>query len=141
MLSDLNNSMTIAWDKEATRQKIQELRENNPNFKKFFCKHSRLYKEVLSRPNQDPCDNNYDCANCQNYYDNISFDSISRLLDINDWARQNEQTGRNCRLTIHKVFLYAFWAQVPIQDILVLNKGYKFNEKGIIIKEGDENND
>ena len=43
------------------------------------------------------------------------------------------EAGRD--LTIEKVLFYAYLAQVPLSEILVLSEGYTFDKDGIIRKE------
>lgn len=139
----------IVWDKELTAKKIKELRENNANLARYACKYSRLYKLHNYRfPSSDvPCRHTppYSCADCYEFHkrpdgtNDVSTRILSNEKGLSTWRADQIsalESGRD--LTLEKVFFYAYLAQVPLSQILVLAKGYTFDSNGIIVKSCDE---
>ena len=134
-IKDMERSIEIAWDREATGQRIRTIRKTNPDFMKFFCKHSRLYKGIHKNKISDRCPNNYECANCTSYYDDISHNTVGRVLGSDRDSREIENATR---IPFDKVLFYCYWAKLPLSKVLVLKEGYCFNEDGVIIKDDQQ---
>lgn len=135
----------IEWNRELTGQNLKKLRETNDNLARYTCKYSRLYK-IHNRLMVDPeihCPHitPYDCSDCnefrkrENGTNDVSTRILSKEKGLSGWRADQisaMEYGRD--LTLEKVLFYAFLAQVPLSQILVLDGDYMFNSEGIIVK-------
>lgn len=135
-------------DAERTAKRLRYLRRNNINLKKYVCRYSRLYKEVVRRHNNDPCPNCYNCENCDKFYDYISPSSLARCFDMETRFITDVESGKN--VTIQKVLLYSYISQVPLSEILIFtldknspnpNPVFIIDNEGKVIKRADKDFD
>lgn len=135
----------ITWDRLSTGKKLKELREHNVNIARYTCKYSRLYKiHNLPIPSADvPCrrDPPYHCSDCYDFHkkddgtNDVSRRIMSHEKGLSSWNKDQISALENGKdLTLEKVMFYAFLAQIPLSDILVLGEGYVFDKDGIIRK-------
>ena len=141
----------LDWDRELTGKNLKYLREHNDNLARYTCKYSRLWKinNLRFPPADIPCPHNpqYCCSDCTSFpkkkdgTNDVSPRIISREKGLSIWRADQIstlETGKD--LTLEKVMLYAFLAQVPLSSILVLKEGYVFDSNGVIVKKEIENN-
>ena len=139
----------IEWNRELTGRNLKKLRETNDNLARYTCKYSRLYK-IHNRLIVDPdipCPNDtpYVCSNCDKFHkredgtNDVSTRILSKEKGLSTWRSDQISAMEGGRdLTFEKVLFYAFLAQVPVSQILVLDGDYMFNSEGIIVKKDFE---
>lgn len=133
----------IIWDRQSTGRKLKYLRKHNENIARYTCKFSRLYKmHNFNSPSIDvPCHHEqpYQCDNCDDFYksqtgeNDVSPRIMSSEKGLSSWSKDQIsalESGRD--VTIEKVLFYAYLAQIPLSEILVLGEGYYFDADGII---------
>ena len=142
----LSEDHQIAWNRAATAENLKILRQTNVNFARYTCCYSRLWKihnkPVVADNVHCPHCPQYECSDCDMYYrsddgsNDVSTKIISNDKGLSPWTNNQIQTlERGTDVTLEKVMFYAYIAQVPLSEILVLDNGYQFDEKGTIIPE------
>lgn len=121
----------LSWDKDKTAQRLEAIRKGNENFKKYVCKHSRLYKHFNEPHREEPCPNNYNCETCTEFYQAVSRASAARCFSRQQRDFYDLENGIN--VTLEKILYYAYMAKLPLEDVIVLTPGYCF-VNGVITK-------
>lgn len=150
-----NGDGAFKIDQVATGAKLRSLRRSNEWFAKNVCFYSTWERSfsIYSEDQLDSdklCQNNprFACENCETYkkhmvtdYGNdISYNSLSLKTassgpsyGLTSYTSQSlKQMEKGNSVTLSKILNYAFLAQVPITDIIVLKEPFYFDELGII---------
>lgn len=139
-------------DREATGKLLRDLRENNAEFGRTFCRLANCLDIRLalngnmSIDKTNQCEHGFDCANCHSYRTrikggrrtNIVTPSYLEMGDTSNLSHLGEKgvaNAENGNFSLETLLLYSFYSKKPITDIIVLKNGYHFDKDGRLIWE------
>lgn len=149
-------------DSMETGKRMHALRAHNPNFIKYVCRHSRMYKadDYILHSWKDAfvkgdchCRRNFNCKECvpakdkaeeKKYqgrsvaYASAGQKAVSRCHWGDDCAQKiSDMESRGERIDLADILTYAYMAKVPLTEIIQLTEDYYFDENGIVRRIGD----
>ena len=151
---------SVNIDNEETGKRMKIIRITNDNLIKYVCRHSRLgqnlrlftrkKKRGKRTNNIDPCGNNFDCKNCklsttereeEECINTMAYCSAGQMQLGRCYGKSEKQINaleaRGECVTIENILTYAYMAKVPLTEIIQLQKGYYFDDDGIIRRTGE----
>lgn len=143
-------------DHEATGKRLRDLRENNAEFGRTFCRLANCLDIRLaingnaSIDKTNYCEHGFDCSNCNSYRTRIKGGSRTNIVtpsylemgDTSNLSHLGEKgvtNAENGNFSLETLLLYSFYSKVPITKIIVLKNGYHFDKDGRLIWEEYEN--
>lgn len=140
-------------DREATGKNLRDLRENNAEFGRTFCRLANCLDICLAQNGNrsidktNQCEHGFDCANCNSYRTRIkpggrrtnivtpSFLEMGDTSNLSHLGERGVTNAENGNFSLETLLLYSFYSKKPITEIIVLKNGYHFDKDGRLIWE------